>query len=374
MLNPYTVLQAQLNSVLLQALVKEFGAQWLVNVDSVLRDEGGKFASKASATRSAISQNIEEVSSKTSTVKQILREAMRDPEAAKLKVNSELLKLTAKGLEKIANKDPEFADKLTDRMFGIDAQKTRDKLADMYGEINPGLPNAIKPDPFKDIADDLKGLKDGREPKELIKDFQRAFELTGYRYNKLIDDLNNVQSESELIKKLGKLTATAIPIGIYLAAVLTPEIAIGLLLRQRLSTILTFAAIGQLSYFISNKIADEAGVENFWARLGIDFAVNLATGITLETAWVQLRALKNRAAVKTAQSVAPSVELVHSLYEEGKPKFKDIIKMQVVAETMAQLVGLGIVGAITQGKKLVDGIVKADDELEEEEWGDVEFD
>ncbi len=370
MLNPYTLIQAQANSVLLQALLKEFGAEWLVNVDSVLRDEGGRFASKASAATGA----IKEVGTKASTVKQVLQEALRDPDAAKLKVSSEVLKLTAKGLEKLVEKDPEFADKLTDRMFGTDAQKTRDKLADMYGEINPGLPNAIKPDPFKDIADDLMKLKDGRDPKELRKDFQRAFELTGYRYNKLLDDLNNVESESELIRKLGKLTATAIPMAIYLAAVLTPEVAIGLLLRQRLTTILAFAAVGQLSYFVSNKIADEAGVENFWARLGIDFAVNLATGITLETAWSQMRSLKNRAATKTAEAIAkaPSVQLAHSLYEEGEPKFKDIVKMQLIAETLSQLVGLGIIGAVTQGKNLVDKIRQTDEELEGA-WSDVEF-
>jgi hypothetical protein len=284
-------------------------------------------------------------------------------------VSSELLKVTAKGLERLIEKDPEFADKLVDRMFGIDAEKARDRLADMYSEINPGLPNEIKPDPFKDIADDLMKLKDGRDPQELIKDFQRAFELTGFRYNKLIDDLNNIESESELIKKLGKLTATAIPISIYLAAVLAPEVVIGLLLRQRLTTILAFAAVGQLSYFLSNKIADDAGIENFWVRLGIDFAVNLATGITLETAWVQMRAIKNRAAIKTAEAIAPSVQLTHSLYEETEPEFKDIVKMQVVAETMSQLVGLGIIGAISQGKKLVDKIVQTDKDLE-----DVEFD
>src|SRR5919202_1131790 len=99
MLNPYSLIQAQINCVLLQALVREFGADWLVNVDSVLRDEGGRFAKKAAATGSAIAQNIEEVGSKTSTIKQVLQEALRDPEAAKLKVSSEMLKLTAKGLE-----------------------------------------------------------------------------------------------------------------------------------------------------------------------------------------------------------------------------------------------------------------------------------
>jgi hypothetical protein len=368
MLNPYSLVQAQVNSVLLQALVREFAADWLTNADSVLRDEGGKFAKKAAATGSAIASHIDEAGTKASTVQQVLKEAMRDPEAAKLKVSSELLKIAAKNLEKLVEKDPEFADKLVNRMFGLDAEKARDKLADMYADINPGLPNAIKPDPFKDIADDLKKLKDGRDPKELVKDFQRAFELTGYRYNKLIDDLNNVESESELIKKLGKLTATAIPISIYLAAVLTPEVAIGLMLRQRLTTILTFAAVGQLSYFLSNKIADDAGIENFWARLGIDFAVNLATGITLETAWSQMRSLKNRAATKTVEAIAPSVQLTHSLYEEAEPKFQDIVKMQVIAETMSQLVGLGIIGAISQGKKLADRIMQIDKEL-----SDVEF-
>ena len=362
----YPLAQAQFDVFRIQAALKQFAADWLVNVDSVVRDETGKFASKeAYSVGETLVEDVEKIKLKAASVHQVLKEAIADPEYAKLQVSNELLKLASRTLDKFAEKDPEFTNKLLDRAFGLDAREARNKLADIYGEINPNLPNAIKPDPFNDFVIDLK---EGRDPKELLKDAKRAFALTGFRYNKLLYDLTNIESESEFIKTMGKLAATSIPIAIYLSAVLTPEIAIGLLLRQRLSTILTFAALGQVSTLLSNKISDEAGVENFWGRLGIDFAVNLVAGISLESAWAIGRSLKNKGAQQAVKAIEPSIQMqaANSLYENGgNVKFKDIVKMQLVAETMSQMVGLGIIGAISGGKKLIDKIRDTDKELEE---------
>jgi hypothetical protein len=274
MLNYYILAQAQCTSILLEAALKEYTADWLKNTNSVVRDETGKFAKKAAS-----------VGQEVSRAKQAIEEAIKDPEEARRKVSSELLKLTAKGLDKLLAKYPGFTNVLLDKMFGIDAQKARDKLADKYAEINPGLPNVIRPDPLKEELRDVlkKAFAHKGSPKELTKDLAQAFELVGNNYNKLIDDLNNIESESEAIKLLGKLTAMSIPIAEYLAVTLTPEVAIGLLFQEGLGTILASFAATQVANFAANKAMDELDVENPGIRLGIDLTIGLAAPQALKT-------------------------------------------------------------------------------------------
>jgi hypothetical protein len=289
MLNHYTLAQVQCTSILLEAALKEYAADWLKNADSVMRDETGKFAKKVASVGQEVSQ-----------VKQSVQETIKDPKEARRKVSSELLKLTAKGLDKLVEKNPKFTDELLDKMFGLDAQKARDKLADMYGDINPGLPNAIRPDPLKETLSDVlkNALAHKGNPKQLAKDLIQAFELAGDSYNKLIDDLNNVESESEAIKLLGKIAATSIPIAGYLAATLTPEIAIGLLAGDTLTTILASAAATQAVSFAANKAMDKMDVENPWVRTGIDLAVGIGVGGAVSTGAKQLKQTKAIGQVK----------------------------------------------------------------------------
>jgi hypothetical protein len=301
MLNFYTLAQLQCTSVLLEAALKEYTADWLKNTESVVRDETGRFAKKAASVGQGASQ-----------VKESIEKAIKDPKEAKRKVSSELLKLTAKGLDKLVTKYPKFTDELLNKMFGLDAQKARDRLADIYGEINPGLPNAIRPDPLPEpvkatLKDILKqALAHQDKPKELTKDLQKAFELVGDNYNQLIDDLNNVESESEAIKLLGKLAAASIPISAYLAATLTPEIAVGLLVGDTLGTILTSAAATQAVSFAANKAMDNMDVDNPWVRIGIDLAIGVGVGGAVSAGAKQLekKAILKAAEAKKAAEIA----------------------------------------------------------------------
>lgn len=313
---PIAQAQNQIAQLLLaQAGVTEYKADWLTNAKTVTRDTSGRFASKASQIKTDVTKSVGSVSEQ-------LKRYTKDPELAKHAINTKLIELTGKGLEKLVDKNPEFANKLTELMFGVDAQKTRDRLAELYAEVNPGLPNAIKPNPVAEITDDIKGLKKGRDPKELAKDLGRAFELAGYKYNKLIDDLNHVESESEAIKTLGKVAATSIPIAAYLAATLAPEIAIGLLAQDTLASILVSAAATQAVAFGANKAMDQADVKNPWFRLGIDLAIGVGVGGTVSTG---VKQLEKRAFVK-AKAVRKAAEVAEAEAKVAKAASQKIVK------------------------------------------------
>ncbi len=298
MIDEYALAQAQISGIFIEAALKEYAADWREGSENktVVRDSAtGQFAKKATS----VTESVKDAAT-------TIQEAIKDPKEAKRKVNSELLKLTAKGLDKLVEKNPEFADELLNKMFGVDAQTARDRLADKYAKVNPGLPNAIKPDPLKEIVNSISGLQEGRDPKELAKDIKRAFELAGFKYNKLIDDLNNVESESEGIKVLGKIAAASIPIAGYLAATLTPEIAIGMLVGDTLGTILVSAAATQAVSFAANKAMDKMDVKNPWVRLGIDLAIGIGVGSGVSAGAKQLekKALLKAAKAKQAKELA----------------------------------------------------------------------
>jgi hypothetical protein len=274
MLNFYTFAQAQCVSILLEAALKEYTADWLKNAESVVRDETGRFAKKAAS----VGQNV-------SQVKESIEEAIKNPQKAKRKISSKLLKLMAKGLDKLVQKYPEFTEKLLDKMFGLDAQKARDRLADEYGRINPGLPNAIRPDPLPEplketLADILKQMKAHKgDPKALAKDLQRAFELAGENYNELIDQLNNNLSNNDrvqdFIKILGKIASASIPLSTFLAFTLGPEIALGLLMEEGLATIITNTGVGVTWNFVADKALEAADIEDPWVQGGVHLAVSV---------------------------------------------------------------------------------------------------
>lgn len=273
--------QSQLAVIILaQAQLKEYEANWLTNAKTVTRDTSGRFAS----------------------VGQTVRKTIEDPTETKRKISSELLKATAKGLDKLVSRYPQFTNTLLDKMLGMDAEKARDRLADVYGSVNPGLPNAIKPNPLMEIKADIKR----KNHKQLAKDLAQAFELAGYKYNKLLDDLNNVESESEAVKLLGKIAATSIPIAAYLAATLTPEVAIGMLVGDTLGSILASAAATQAVSFAANKAMDKADVKNPFFRLGIDLAIGIGVGGAVSAGAKQLekRAVLKASQAKQAQEIA----------------------------------------------------------------------
>jgi hypothetical protein len=329
--------QAQLLRVRIaaEAGIKEYEADWLPEAKQVMRDATGKFAKKGATVDvpqqptpvqpgmqmpqlqvpqvsipqpQQIQQQVQNVTQnvnqeaqelKREIVSKLLaiREQAQNPEQVKenvqkaveqkvedvktdiaekkLEVSSELVELASKGLDKLVETNPEFTDKLLDLMFGVDAQEARDRLADMWEELHPELPNAIKPDPYKELAEDLMNLRGG-DPKELGKDLLRAFNKVGYDYNKMLDDLNNMPDKPPFVQVMGKAAAMTIPIAMFLGATLAPEIGIGMFMGDNLAIILTNAAVGQFWSFAANKVMDKAEVDNPIARIGVDLLVGTA--------------------------------------------------------------------------------------------------
>jgi len=333
------LMQAQVQLLRIQILaesgVKEYDADWLPEAKKVMRDATGRFAKKGTTVDvpqqpvpeqpgiqmpqfqtpqvsipqpQQIQQQVQNVTQnvnqeaqelKREIVNKLLaiREQAQNPEQIKenvqkaveqkveevktditqkkLEVSSELIELASKGLDKLVETNPEFADKLLDLMFGIDAQEARDRLADMWEELHPELPSAIKPDPYKDLAEDLMNLRGG-DPKKLGKDLLRAFKQVGYDYNKMLDDLNNMPDKPPFVQVMGKAAAMTIPIAMFLGATLAPEIGLGMLMGDNLAIILTNAAVGQFWGFAANKVMDKAEVDNPITRIGVDLLVGTA--------------------------------------------------------------------------------------------------
>jgi hypothetical protein len=259
MLSDYRLVQARVTSILLEAALKEYTADWLKNADSVVRDETGKFAKKAASVGQEVSQ-----------VKQSVEEAIKNPKEAKQKVSRELLKLTSKGLDKSIERDPKFANILVNKMFGIDAENARTNLAELYSQVAPALAQEIKLDPYQQLKKDLKN-------RELTKeDLLSAFEYTGTQYNQLLDNLNNLEDQPGYIQALGKVTAASIPVAAYLATTLTPEVAIGLLLEESLGSVLTSIALTHAGSAVAGKVMDEMEVDDPATRFAVDLAIGLA--------------------------------------------------------------------------------------------------
>lgn len=305
MLKETDIAQAQLQIIQAQFAVKEYAANWLKEAKTVTRDASGKFASRAVGVtlNEVFKEGREHISLEKEHLGQLtdrLAEYIHDPELAKREISTELIKMAGKGLEKLVEKNPEMADALLNQMFGLDAQRARDKLADLYGEINPGLQNAIKPDPFKEIVNDIKGLEEGRDPKELAKDLGRAFERTVYKYEKLIYDLNNLETDSEAINKLGEVAAASLPVATYLGFALTPELMIGLLFRESLPMILGTFVAGEVASKGINEVMDELDVENFPLRLAVDILGSTAASMTAAGG---LKALKKSGMLKNLKSI-----------------------------------------------------------------------
>jgi hypothetical protein len=333
------LLQAQVQMlrvrITAEAGIKEYEADWLPEAKKVMRDATGKFAKKGATVDvpqqpvpvqqgiqmpqlqvpqisipqpQQIQQQVQNVTQnvnqeaqelKREIVNKLLaiREQAQNPEQVKeniqkaveqkveevktdiaekkLEVSSELVELASKGLDKLVETNPEFTDKLLDLMFGVDAQEARDRLADAWEELHPELPNAIKPDPYKELAEDLMNLRGG-DPKELGKDLLRAFNKVGYDYNKMLDDLNNMPDKPPFVQVMGKAAAMTIPIAMFLGATLAPEIGLGMLMGDNLAIILTNAAVGQFWSFAANKVMDKAEVDNPITRIGVDLLVGTA--------------------------------------------------------------------------------------------------
>ena len=279
--------------------LKEYDLSWLPGSKKVTRDRGtGKFAKKVESFQEAITESTGTVAKKLSQLKKV------NPAKA---VESKLLIAANRVLESIIARNPKFASQLTERMFGVDAEQARSRLAEKYAEINPELANAIRPDPFKDILQDVLRLQadhKSSDAKILAKDISRAFEYSGYKYNKLIDTLNHLEGQPESIQAMGRIAATSIPISVYLAAVLTPEFAIGAMTGSSLSSILVSAAVGQAASVAANKAMDKAHVDNPIARIAIDVAVSIGAGISIQKV---AKSLEKKAATTAEKTVAKNV-------------------------------------------------------------------
>lgn len=289
--------------------LKEYEANWLKNTKTVTRNASGQFASKVNQgtddvggivgkildTNKIIKNTLAKVNTAvviskpfqaTVSISNQLSIMYKDPELFKHNVSNQMLILVNKGLTKMVEKFPGFTDTLLNILFGWDAQKTRDKLADIYETVNPGLPNAIKPNPFKELGDDLMALAKGRDFQEVIKDLMRGFRLMSYEYNKTINDLNNLEGNA-LIRASGKALAAGIPIALFLGATLTPSISIGMLMGESLGKILIDTAVATTWSFIANKAMDKAKIENPFIRTTVD----LITGCFAMSGMLDVRAL-----------------------------------------------------------------------------------
>ena len=361
------LLQAKVQLLRIQILaesgVQEYDADWLPEAKKVMRDATGKFAKKGATVDvpqqpvpqqqgmqmpqlqvpqvsipqpqqvQNVTQNVnqeaqelkQEIVNKLlaireqtqnpgqvkenvkKAVEQKVEEVKTNIAEKKLEVSSELVELASKGLDKLVETNPEFTDKLLDLMFGVDAQEARDRLADMWEELHPELPNAIKPDPYKELAEDLMNLR-GRDPKELGKDLLRAFNKVGYDYNKMLDDLNNMPDKPPFIQVMGKAAAMAIPIGVFLGATLGPEIAIGMFMAEPMGVILANAAVAQGWQLAINQVLKE----DFKKNPVNEFGLGVLTAAATASGWMDIRGIYRlgfKKSAKTAIEMSKKVDV-----------------------------------------------------------------
>jgi len=195
-------------------------------------------------------------------------------------VAQDLANQTQQSLENAIEQSPEFAANLADNLFGEGAQKLRNNVARFYRKNAPDLAKAIKNEnPWEEISGAVQGLVKGGDRKQSAKDLAggivHAFKWVGAKYKEGLDKLNNLEGPPA-VRMLGKVAAAAIPVGVFLAATLTPELAIGLMVGEGLTSILAGAAVGQAVSFGVNKALDAAHVENPWLRIGVDIVAGVA--------------------------------------------------------------------------------------------------
>lgn len=223
----------------------------------VVRDESGKFASKASSpgATETPAPTEEEPSPKTVPIDKILQEKATTFSAGLKKfereqvemVNEAVLKGATGRIKELMEQRKGLAADLVDMMFGKYAKQARKQLAELCKPINPKLAEGIEEDPYKEVAADLKRLKRQANTKDataLAKDIAKSFQYSVAKYNKTIDDLQNATGDNaELMHAAGKAIALTVPVTTFLAAGFGAA-AVGGVLAHAIAAAPIFAAGG----------------------------------------------------------------------------------------------------------------------------------
>jgi len=168
----------------------------------------------------------------------------------------------------------------------------------------------------------------------------KTVQLAAQKYRKLIDSLENLDdSHSKFEKLLGKAAAHAIPIAAFVAAI-SPEVAIGLFVKQGLGAIAANIAAGQGLSYLSGKVLDRLNIKNPVTRIGVDLAI----GVGVSGGIAKIAAKRSKTVADVATKAAKA----------GQDQFADAIakavstKMPSEAEIRATgtIIGKGAAGEV----------------------------
>lgn len=290
---------------------KMYDAPWLEGGKKVWRNAKGQFGKAVSEVSEQIDDLTGEDEVETPEEKGLARRW-----ATKIKslnprrlLSDKLLSAANAALEYAIEQNPDFADDVTDKLFGKSAQEMREEVASRYAQLHPELANAIKQNPFKEIKGDIDRILSGKDrrsdAKLLAKDIGHAIHWAGVNYDNTIDDLNNLDGPPA-VQALGKAAAIAIPVSVYLSATLTPELAVGLMVGDGLASILAGAAAGQAASFATRNALDAAHVENPWLRIGADLVAGTAAAGAMTAGLKALKPGKTLESMSSANALARS--------------------------------------------------------------------
>lgn len=286
--------------------VKEYKADWLKEARVVMRDSTGRFAKKSADILKKLENQTAKLNEAIASFQDI-----NPVEGFK----SELIDAGSMVLEKAIAINPKYADQLAQFMWGKSAQELREMAAARYEKLSPEFASAIREDPFSDVTGDVARIVTGdhklTDAKLLIKDIGRVFSWVGQKYNEGLDKLRNLEGPPA-IRALGKVAAMGISAGVYLAATVGPDIAIGLLMAESMPVILAGAGVGLVISMGVDKIMDAAKIENPFVRFGIQILVGVAS----------------------AKAISSGVERIHGFNKVEKTAFQDFAS-DVVADDIA---------------------------------------
>lgn len=258
-LSPLNHFHSQLTLFGVQAAVKEYDAPWLEDGKKVARDASGKFASRddtpvATPELDEVQKAIDEqLTSISDGLKEFQKKQLGD-------INKEIVDRATKRLEELAAARKELAGELTDLMFGEQAAEARKQLAKLCRPINLDLSQAVEQDPFEEIGADLNKLRQNvtaNNVGDVVKDLPKAFMYSGYKYNKLIKDLENAEGDyAEISHIAGKAIAVSVPVAAFLGLTVGSAAIAGVLSHG----IVAAAAVGSVKGSVATAAA-AAGIK-----------------------------------------------------------------------------------------------------------------
>jgi len=204
MLNNYRLVQARVTSILLEAALKEYAADWLKNADSVVRDETGKFAKKAADTKMSVEQEIKD---KAGDLKDLADKA--SAVAAEFEANiPKYVSQIAAGIQST----PKLFESAKDFTFGGGYKESIENLIIHFKSIEAELRKAATKK-YKEFEPKLQEMK-GKEFEQAIQDELIKLHLLEKR--SLMEDIKDIDSPDDIEKVFKEhkadLLATAVSV------------------------------------------------------------------------------------------------------------------------------------------------------------------